>query len=92
MVVLLLYVDDFLMVASNTESFKRLKEVLMERFAIKDTGNASLILRMQITQDRAEDKLRRSQEKFVKSVREVWNVRLNPRVHARVGAIGDSAR
>ena len=45
---LLLYVDDVLMVGSNTELLQRLKRALLERFAIKDmrkrcflhTGNA----------------------------------------------------
>ena len=65
---LLLYVDDVLMVGSNTEIIQTLKKALMERFAMKDMSNVSLILGMPIARDRAEGRLKISQEKFVTSI------------------------
>ena len=58
------YVDDVLMVGSNTELIQTLKKALMERFAMRDMGNVSLIQGMKITGDLAEGRLKSARKRL----------------------------
>ena len=52
--ILTLYVDDILISGSNHGVVKRLKKALMDRFAMTDMGEVSLILAMNVTRSYEE--------------------------------------
>ena len=56
-IILLLYVDDMLLVGSNTQDINVFKRKLANSFAMKDLGAAKQILGMRITRDRKNYKL-----------------------------------
>ena len=55
--ILCLYVDDMLVVGSNMDHFKWLKEQLAHEFSMKDLGAEKQILGMNICRDRNNRKL-----------------------------------
>ena len=56
-IILCLYVDDMLVVGSNMDHIKGLKEQLAHSFSMKDLGAAKQILGMKICRDRKHGKL-----------------------------------
>ena len=52
MVILTIYVDDFLLVGQNKVLLKRLEEKLVRHFDAKCMGDVSSVLGMQVTRDR----------------------------------------
>ena len=50
--VLAMYVDDLILLGGNTPLLKDLRIQLMDRFAMTDMGDVSMVLGMQITRDR----------------------------------------
>lgn len=61
--ILLLYVDDMLIVGSDTNKIASLKANLNKTFAMKDLGPARQTLGMHISRDRKKKKLWLSQER-----------------------------
>ena len=51
-IILLLYVDDMLVVGSDMDDIRQLKQQLSKEFDMKDLGPAKKILEMQITRDK----------------------------------------
>ena len=66
--VLTMYLDDLLLLGGNTPLLKDLKMQLMNRFAMNDIGDVSMVLGMQIIRDREAKTLTISQEHYTKSV------------------------
>ena len=66
--VLTMYVDDLLHLGGNTPLLKDLKIQLMDRFAMTDMGDVSMVLGMQITRDREAKTLTTSQDHYANSV------------------------
>ena len=64
-IILLLYVDDMLVVGSNTQEINVLKRKLANSFAMKDLGAAKQILGMRITRDKKNLKLTLSQNEYI---------------------------
>ena len=52
MVFLVLYVDDILLIGNDVETLSNLKKWLAEQFQMKDLGEVSYILGIQIIRDR----------------------------------------
>ncbi|CAK8535256.1 unnamed protein product [Lathyrus sativus] len=61
LVILLLYVDDILIVSNNVEEVMRVKVELNKEFDMKDMGDVSRILGIDIQRDRKQSKLCLSQ-------------------------------
>jgi ATP-binding cassette subfamily B (MDR/TAP) protein 1 len=72
--ILLLYVDDMLVAGSSMDEIVNLKAHLSKEFAMKDLGSAKKILGMRISRDRANRKLKLSQEEYVKKVLKRFNM------------------
>ena len=73
-IILLLYVDDILMVGQDTSKNNKLKRELSKSFAMKDLGPTKQILVMKISCDKKYGKLRLSQEAYVETVLERFNM------------------
>ena len=58
---LVLYVNDILLVANDTNLLIEIKQLLFRHFNMKDLGEASYVLRIQILCDRRSDIRRLSQ-------------------------------
>ena len=56
-VFIVLYVDDLLVTGSSEVGMSKTKALLMSKFAMKDLGDVSLILGIQVTRDRLNDNL-----------------------------------
>ena len=61
MVIIAIYVDDFLIAGNNPDSIKWLKSELGSRFDMKDLGEAKKCLGLEISRDRSKKQLRLSQ-------------------------------
>ena len=68
MVFLVLYVDDILLIGNNVETLLNVKKWLAEQFQMKDLGEASYILRIQIIRDRKNKLLALSQACYIDKV------------------------
>ena len=53
----MVYVDDFLVTGSSEVGISKTKTLLMTKFAMKDLGDVSLILGMQVSRDRLKGTL-----------------------------------
>ena len=73
-IILLLYVDDLLLVASNIEDINVLKWKLAKSFVIKDLSVAKQILGMRITRDRKNHNLTLSQGEHIEKVFEIFKL------------------
>ena len=62
---LVLYVDAILIMGSNIEMLKSMKEWLSSKFSMKDLGDASYILGVKIYRDRSKRMLGLSQAKYI---------------------------
>ena len=67
-IILTLYVDDLLVVGASIEVIGMVKRKLMDKFKMKDMGDVSLVLGMQVTRDHENGTLTISQEKYTKSM------------------------
>ncbi|RDY08810.1 hypothetical protein CR513_06923, partial [Mucuna pruriens] len=67
-ILLVLYVDDIILASSDTSSLHETKRFLTKSFKMKDLGEASFVLGMQILRDRSQDILRLSQDNYISKV------------------------
>ena len=67
-VFLVLYVDDILLIENDVETLSNVKKWLAEQFQMKDLGEASYILGIQIIRDRKNKLLALSQESDIDKV------------------------
>ena len=67
-VILVLYVDDILLIGNNVAKLSDVKNWLAEQFQMKDLGNASYVLGIQILRDRKNKLLALSQAAYVDKV------------------------
>ena len=67
-VFLVLYVDDILLIGNNVAKLSDVKNWLAEQFQMKDLGNASYVLGIQILRDRKNKLLALSQAAYVDKV------------------------
>ena len=65
---MLVYVDDLLIVSSCTNMTKKVKDFLVSVFTMKDLGDATYYLGMNITRSVSRDELWLSQTKYVKNL------------------------
>ncbi|KAL9252624.1 Retrovirus-related Pol polyprotein from transposon TNT 1-94-like protein [Drosera capensis] len=65
---LVLYVDDILLASNDIGLLHETKRFLSKRFEIKDLGNASFVLRIQIHRDRLKGVLELSQKGYIDKV------------------------
>ena len=67
-VFLVLYVDDILVIGKNVESLSKVKNWLATQFKMKDLGEATYILSIQIIRDRKNKLLALSQASYIDKV------------------------
>ena len=67
-VFIVLYVDDLLVTGSSDVGISKTKAFLMTKFAMKDLGDASLILRMQVSRDRLKGALDINQGNYANEI------------------------
>ena len=63
-----LYVDDLLVTRSSEVGISKSKAFLMTKFAMKDLGDVSLILGMQVSRDRLKGTLHINRGNYVKAI------------------------
>ena len=63
-----LYVDDILLVSSDVELLHETKQFLSSKFDMKDLGNASFVLGIQIYRDRSRGIYGLSQKSYIDNV------------------------
>ena len=68
---LVLYVDDILLAANNTDMLVETKQLLVSHFDIKDLREASYVLGIQILRNRRSGILRLSQQTYIEKVQYV---------------------
>lgn len=78
---LVLYVDDILLASNNIDLLHETKRFLAKNFEMKDLGNASFVLGIQIHRDRSRGILGLSQKGYIEKVlkRYAWHARLQTR-------------
>ena len=64
-IILVLYVDDILLASSDVELLHETKQFLSSKFDMKDLGNASFVLSIQIYKDRSRGILGLSQKSYI---------------------------
>jgi len=69
-IIVLVYVDDLLLVASSLAAIYKIKDALHKRFEMKDLGEAKVILGLEIRRDKALGTLKLSQGKYASQVLE----------------------
>ncbi|RDX81316.1 hypothetical protein CR513_38037, partial [Mucuna pruriens] len=74
-VFLILYVDDILLVSSDTSLLHETKIFLTKNFEMKDLGEASFVLGIQILRDRSQGIIRLSQENYISKVLERFDMK-----------------
>ncbi|KAL6321467.1 hypothetical protein AAG906_018403 [Vitis piasezkii] len=67
-IILVLYVDDILLASSDVGLLHETKRFLSSKFDMKDLGNASFVLGIQIHRDRSRDILGLSQKAYIDKV------------------------
>ena len=67
-IILVLYVDDILLASSDVELLHETKQFLSSKFDMKDLGNASFVLGIQIHKDRSRGILGLSQKAYIDKV------------------------
>ena len=67
-IILVLYVDDILLASSDVELLHETKRFLSSKFDMKDLGNASFVLGIQIYKDRSKGILGLSQKAYINKV------------------------
>ena len=69
---LILYVDDILLAGSDVDLLRETKKFLSSKFDMKDLGEASFILGIEIHRDRRNGVLALSQKAYLKDIKEIW--------------------
>jgi len=69
-IIVLVYVDDLLLVASSLAATYKIKDALHKRFEMKDLGEAKVILGLEMRRDKALGTLKLSQGKYARQVLE----------------------
>ncbi|CAN0525830.1 unnamed protein product [Laminaria digitata] len=67
-VFIVLYVDDLLVTGSSEVGISKTKAILMTKFAMKDLGDVSLVLGMQVSRDRLKGTLDINQGNYVNAI------------------------
>ena len=65
---MVLYVDDILLIGNDVEKLSNVKKWLAEQFQMKDLGEASYVLGIQIIRDRRNKLLALSQASYIDKV------------------------
>jgi len=73
-IIVLVYVDDLLLVASSLAAMYRIKDALHKRFEMKDLGEAKVILGLKIRRENALGTLKLSQGKYAAQVLEKFGM------------------
>ena len=73
-VFLVLYVDDILLIGNNVKILSDVKKWLAEQFQMKDLGNASYVLGIQIIRDRNKRQLALSQASYIDKIIERFSM------------------
>jgi len=73
-IIVLVYADDPLLVASSLAAIYKMKEALHKRFEMKDLGEAKVILGLEIRHDKALGTLKLSQGKYAAQVLEKFGM------------------
>ena len=71
---LVLYVDDILLASNNSDMLAETKQLLFDNFDMKDLGEASYVLGIQILRDRANGILRLSQKTYIDRILKRFNM------------------
>ena len=71
---LVLYVDDILIAANDTDLLIETKQLLFSHFDMKDLGEAYFVLGIQILRDRPCDILRLSQQTYIEHILKRFNI------------------
>ena len=71
---LVLYVDDILLAANDTDLLVETKQLLFSHFDMKDLGEASYVLGIQILHDRLSGILRLSQQTYIERILKRFNI------------------
>lgn len=72
--IVMVWVDDVLIASNNKAQEKRLREALSSKFKMKYLGNASIILGINITQNREKGTISVDQRKYLLQVLEKFNM------------------
>jgi len=73
-IIVLVYIDDLLLVASSLAAIYKIKDALHKRFEMKDLGEAKVILGLEIRRDKALGTLKLSQGKYAGHVQEKFGM------------------
>jgi len=73
-IIVLVYVDDLLLVASSLAAIYKIRDALHKLFEMKDLGEAKVILRLEIRRDKAFGTLKLSQGKYAAQVLEKFGM------------------
>ena len=73
-VLLAVYVDDQIIMSKSLQQVKQVKAAMSQAFAIKDLGDASYVLGIAITRDRANRKLQMSQGQYLTDILARFNM------------------
>ena len=71
---LVLYVDDILLAANDTDMLVETKQLLFSHFYIKDLSEASYVLGIQILHDKPSGILRLSQQTYIEHILKTFNM------------------
>ena len=71
---LVLYVNDILLAANDTDILIETKQLLFSHFDMKDLGETSYVLSIQILRDRPSGILRLSQQTYIERILKMFNM------------------
>ena len=71
---LVLYVDDILLTSNDTDLLVETKKLLFSHFDMKDLGEASYVLSIQILHDRLSGILRLSHQTYIERILKRFNM------------------
>ena len=78
---LVLYVDDILIATNDVETLYEVKQFLLKNFDMKDMGEASYVIGIQIYRERSRGILGLSQDTYIKKVLERFWMKVVRQVH-----------
>ena len=73
-ILLVLYVDDILLAANDIDLLIERKQLLFNHFDMKDIGEASYVLGIQVLRDRSSGIMRLSQQKYIECIMKMFNM------------------
>ncbi|CAN0480721.1 unnamed protein product, partial [Discosporangium mesarthrocarpum] len=90
-VILILYVDDIILTGSSTSAIQHVKEGRLSKLFMSDLGAVSVLLGIKINRNRSSGHLQLSQDHYVKSILERFNMsQCNPTTTPADGIIDSS--